>query len=202
MTVLASYVDRDAYTEAIRKGEIPRPESCPFCGSRRVWFNGFYARYAHFHNGGEVIRERIRIQRCRCPSCDKRWSLLPGFCLPRKQFGAETVEWALMESCVKGQGDLDVLRGVNMSGPSERTIRRWMRWLPALVWQVCLGKTGREPSPSCRKSVADVLSVLRDWWCKERPPDAFPLRACIHSWWESIWSLPSPLLGKYPMVAR
>ena len=202
ITVLAAYLDLEDYQAALEAGTIPRPESCPFCSHGSVWFNGFYRRYAHTQNGSKILRNKIRVRRCRCSACKKGWSLLPGFCIPHKQFGAETIEWALTESCVAGVGDLEHLRDSTNFGPSPRTVRRWIHWLPALVREQCMDLFRREKLPGSRKTAAASLSLLREWYHSQAYDDPSPLRTCLHGMWESTFRPSSPGFSQYPMLAR
>lgn len=185
IVVLVRYLDLAAYQEAVRAGTIPRPERCVACKHEKVWFAGFYERWANLQGEGEGrIREKIRVRRCRCPACAKNWSLLPGFCYPHRQYGAETIERAMKRVCVQRVRRAEDLRGPKGWGPSARTVRRWMRWVPGVVREGFLDRLGRVHLPASRATVAASMGYLDRWHAGRSHEDGSALRAFVHGVWQ------------------
>lgn len=184
IVLMTEYLDLGEYREAARRNRIARPSRCVRCGHGRVWFNGWYRRWANLQGeGASRVRERIRVRRCKCAACGGGWSLLPGLCHPHRQFGLETVAATLERCCVHRTDSLESMRGPEGLGPSERTIRRWMRWVPGLVRERILDRLPQGYLPSSRATVAAALRYAGEWREPGRVGDSVPLRALAHRAW-------------------
>jgi len=82
------------YSQEIRGGQYPEvPERCPQKGCRMpacMKKHGFYNRNILLKGYSGVIR----VRRYKCAACGKTLSILPSFCIPFLQYGAEVVIWA------------------------------------------------------------------------------------------------------------
>jgi hypothetical protein len=69
---------------------------CPFCkGRHRLRLHGWYARWVCLLIDGVLREERLRIRRLLCVEKMKTVSLLPDFCIPRRQYGVEVLGYFL-----------------------------------------------------------------------------------------------------------
>jgi hypothetical protein len=74
-------------------------------------------------------QEILRVQRGQCPRCGKTFRLLPDFLVPYKQYGAETIEKALLAYAVKKS-----YHGVaKQMGLAVMLIKHWVRWWQRVV---------------------------------------------------------------------
>jgi len=94
------------------KGNYPdAPKRCPHKGCHmpvQLKKHGFYKRYIIILKGLEGY---IRIRRYRCPVCGRTVSMLPAFCVPGFQYGAEVIVGITREACQHGN--------------IRRTVREW-----------------------------------------------------------------------------
>ena len=68
----------------------PGARECPFCRDKhRLRRHGYYRRFALLPDEQEPIR--VRVRRLLCARMGKTVSLLPDFCLPRRQHGPAIV---------------------------------------------------------------------------------------------------------------
>lgn len=85
--------------------------ACPFCATKHALsLHGFYERWALFPDPRED--RRIRVRRLRCGVAGKTVSLLPDFCLPRRQHGPEILGRFLAAYVLLGLSLLRALRSV------------------------------------------------------------------------------------------
>jgi len=63
---------------------------CPFCGS----LSRSHATFTRYYR-----QKKIKIKRYYCKECDKTWSLLPLFCLPRRKLDARMIYRVLISWC-------------------------------------------------------------------------------------------------------
>lgn len=78
----------EEYAQRGRRNRFPCIECCPSCHARaRLRKHGFYERYAV---EGETVW-RLIIQRLKCVSCNRTFSLLPDFLVPKFQSTFATI---------------------------------------------------------------------------------------------------------------
>lgn len=72
--------------------------------------HGWYARWAIVPAETAFEERRLRVRRLRCPRVGRTVSLLPDFCLPRRQYGPEAVGLLLQLFALLRQGLLGAFR--------------------------------------------------------------------------------------------
>ena len=139
----------NAYGRESRAGQYPEvPGRCPQrgCGMPACMKkHGFYSRNILLKGYVGVIR----VRRYKCAFCGKTLSMLPSFCIPFLQYGAEAVIWAVglavrttvsaaLKACLSSlpfitrrhitywlariRGNLDLIRyGINQMSPATTT---------------------------------------------------------------------------------
>lgn len=98
----------------------PRPESCPCCGSVRVWGHGFVSAYF------DEVPEAVWLRRYRCPDCGAVIRLRPRGYWSRFQASVETIRQSLSRRLGQGRWDPGLPRS------------RQRHWLKGLLRQVGL----------------------------------------------------------------
>jgi len=90
---------------------------CPFCPSKhQLRLHGHYHRIALLR--GEPAAMRVAIRRLLCPHTGKTVSLLPDFCVPRRQHGP-AILGAFLADYARGKPLLAALRTVRPDAPSH-----------------------------------------------------------------------------------
>jgi hypothetical protein len=90
---------------------------CPFCPrSHRLRHHGRYHRHALLP--GRTDSERIAVLRFLCPFVGRTVSLLPDFCLPRRQHGPEILG-LFLAAYLKGQGLFRALQSARPDAPGH-----------------------------------------------------------------------------------
>ena len=80
----------------------PEALACPFCADgHRLWLHGWYERYVILPGGAGW--RRIPVRRLCCSRSGRTVSLLPDFCVPRRQHGAAVLGAFLEEHLVAGK---------------------------------------------------------------------------------------------------
>src|SRR5260370_40754892 len=108
----------DAYADAGRAVEVPRPD-CPSCAGPVVFWSG-YRRYVRA--AGRC--RKIFVPRLRCARCGVSHALLPAFTLAWRLDTAETVGVAIAEGAGGGGG---VRPAAERAGVPATTPRGWGR---------------------------------------------------------------------------
>ena len=82
-----------AYRELEDPADVAGALDCPFCPDRHpLRRHGWYPRWAYLPQPGpRVVEHRLRVRRLLCPHTRRTVSLLPDFCLPRRQYGPEAL---------------------------------------------------------------------------------------------------------------
>ena len=115
----------EGYQATSAERKMPRPATCPNCGSgRRLRFHGYYARFVSGQSDGEAML--VNIRRYRCRDCRLTTSLLPWFCLPYRLVRGEAVSRYL-----RGDG-IDAC-DLRWQGLLSRCQARFESWLPQIV---------------------------------------------------------------------
>ena len=92
--------------------------ACPFCADgHRLHRHGEYERYALLPDPEEP--RRISVQRLLCPQVGRTVSLLPDFCLPRRQHGPAILGCFLEGLLIQGLTLLGALRRVRRDAPGH-----------------------------------------------------------------------------------
>ena len=83
---------------------------CPFCAdAHRLELHGWYERWALFPDPQQPVR--LPIRRLYCPAAGQTVSLLPDFCLPRRQHGP-AILGGFLKAVLDGADLLKALRHV------------------------------------------------------------------------------------------
>ena len=91
--------------------------SCPFCSEEhRLRLHGHYHRVALVPGGEEPCR--VPIRRLLCIHVGRTVSLLPDFCVPRRQHGP-AILGSFLAGYARGRALLKALRGVRPDAPSH-----------------------------------------------------------------------------------
>jgi hypothetical protein len=105
---------------------------CPFCTDRHALrLHGFYQRQALFPDPEGC--HRIAVRRLLCARTGKTVSLLPDFCLPRRQHGPAILGLFITAVVLKGRGLLAGLRAVRADAPGHSVAQAlWQGFLSRL----------------------------------------------------------------------
>jgi hypothetical protein len=109
-------------------GMLATPESrrCPFCpDGHRLRLHGAYLRHALFPD--PAVPARIPVLRLLCARTGRTVSLLPDFCLPRRQHGPAILGAFLVAWAVSGRPLLDALRSVRRESPGHSVAQSLLR---------------------------------------------------------------------------
>jgi hypothetical protein len=91
---------------------------CPFCGNgHALVLHGWYFRQAILP-AGEGCR-RIPVRRLRCLATGRTVSLLPAFCIPRRQHGPGVLGLFLVNLFLRGRTLMESLRLARGEAPSH-----------------------------------------------------------------------------------
>jgi len=115
------------------RGRPPRPSSCVWCGLRRVWFDGWRVVFAVVLSDGRPFRfdDGLPLQRVRCATCKRSWTLRPRFLHPCFSFQPDVVEAAVLGylSCPTATYRA-VAAGFRCSA---RSLWRWVPWVATVA---------------------------------------------------------------------
>lgn len=101
--------------------------ACPFCSDRHpLWIQGWYWRYALGPGFGEGEVLRIRVLRLLCARRGQTVSLLPEFCLPRRQHGPAILA-IFLQALVQGLSLLEALRQARVEVASHSVAQSLVR---------------------------------------------------------------------------
>jgi hypothetical protein len=142
---------------------------CPLCPDRhRLRLHGSYERCVLL--AGEEPTLRIRVQRLLCRATGRTVSLLPDFCLPRRQYAVGVLGRLLQGAILHRLGLWRALRAARSEVPghsvAQALVRGFRERLPALRAYLA-GRRPRVPEPAAglrgwRREVAPVVMGLID----------------------------------------
>jgi hypothetical protein len=169
---------------------LPGPR-CPQCGSERTRWDGHDKRHAVLTLAdGSRTRPELTLRRGECLDCEGKFDLLPGYLYPHRQFDIATIEDTITRLAEDTDAKADSFCGPDGSGPSERTVRRWVPWLEKLLTsmekkvepsdvpvEAPIAKTRRR----LKAAAAEVLARLRAHSPKE------PGRPLLQSFLAAAW---------------
>ena len=115
-----------------REGDCQRPAACIFCSGPRVWWIGFHERSASVLEGDDVVYVRsIVFRRARCASCRDSWIVRALKFVPGRHFQLDVVGVAVARYLF--DADATQRSVACWARCAERTIRRWIEWIGAVV---------------------------------------------------------------------
>ena len=151
----------DAYVEAGRKVEVPRPV-CPSCAGPLVFWSGYWR---HVRASGRC--RKMFVPRLRCGPCRVSHALLPAFVLAWRLDVAETVGTVLAEVAGGGCG---VRPAAARAGVPDTTARGWVRRFRARAAELGVvfaalavdlgGEAIRPPAEAGRFALAAVTAAF------------------------------------------
>jgi hypothetical protein len=104
----------------------PETLTCPFCpDGHRLWRHGWYERQALLPDPAPAVT--IPIRRLICPVTGRTVSLLPDFCLPRRQHGPEILGGFLEAYLLRGMILLGALRSVRAEAAGHSVAQSLLR---------------------------------------------------------------------------
>ncbi len=159
---------------------------CPFCPTRhQLRINGWYKRWVLLP--GDHVDHRIRVRRLLCRYTGHTVSLLPDFCLPRRQHGPEILARFLVGVALLGLSLLTALRSARPDAPCHSVAQSLLQGFQsrgALLIRYMTGRGSRLPpvptsvSPP-RRLVAQHFLCLQEGF--HDPEAAFIHHArCFH----------------------
>ena len=155
-----------AYLELEDPADVPGAGDCPLCPSRhRLRRHGWYERWAYLPEGQRVVAHRLRVRRLLCPCAGCTVSLLPDFCLPRRQYGPEALGLLLHLYAFVRQALLRAFRALRpqASGHSaaQHLVRGFLRRQPQLrAYSGGLFARMAPPPPGFDRVRLEVLTPL------------------------------------------
>ncbi len=94
--------------------------TCPFCKKpHRLWLHGWYSRWLILPD--PVQSEYIPVYRLLCPQTGKTVSLLPDFCIPRRQHGPVFLAHLLNALIVVGLGLMAAYKSLRKADGTHST---------------------------------------------------------------------------------
>ncbi len=170
-----------AYHEAGDRADTPGDRECPFCSDHHpLRAHGWYPRWAYLPDGERLAEHQVLVRRFLCPHVLRTVSLLPDFCLPRRQYGPEALGLLLNFFALLGLSLLMAFRRlrpeVERHSVPQHLVAGFLLRRPQLTAYVG-GLFERSPQPPSgivgrRLEVARFLVPL----CHERPSAAAALR--------------------------
>jgi len=143
--------------------EAEGARECPFCGDgHRLRLHGHYSRFALLP--GDQEPQRLPIRRLLCARTGRTVSLLPDFCLPRRQHGPAIVG-TFLSRYAEGAPLLAALRAARPDAPGHsvaQSLRRGFltRAGPIRVYLARLRAQVLEPPPSPTGRRREVAALL------------------------------------------
>jgi Domain of unknown function (DUF6431) len=170
----------DAYVEAGRGVEVPRPD-CPSCSLQMSWWSGYLRHVRH-----EGCCRRIFIRRVRCGACQVSHALLPAFLLVGRLDVVESVGAVIAEVAAGRSG---VRPAAERLAVPHTTARGWWRRFEARATRVAVAFAALAVELG-GEAVAPVIDV--GGWALE----------VITAAWEASVSIPGwAVLGAWRFVA-
>lgn len=161
--------DLCAYQALADPADLPGALGCPFCpDGHDLRRHGWYERWAVVPEGASFVEGRVRVRRLLCARARRTVSLLPDFCLPRRQYGAEAVGLLLHLFAFLRQGLLCAFRRLRPQATRhsvpQHLVRGFLERRPELtVYAGGLAHRVPDPPPELegpRLEVATLLSPL------------------------------------------
>jgi hypothetical protein len=155
----------NAYVKAPRVLVDEGSRECPFCEQKhRLRLHGHYRRRVLVEDGRSA---QIPVQRLLCVHTGKTVSLLPDFCIPRRQHGAAIVG-PFLAGYAEGKPILAALRAVRPEAPGHSVAQSLRQGFLARGGQIrtylaSLRARALEPTPSIaglRGQVSVLLGAL------------------------------------------
>ncbi len=150
----------------------PEARECPFCSDgHRLRIHGWYRRFALLPDPEPAVE--IPIRRLLCPATGRTVSLLPDFCLPRRQHGPHILGLFLAAWALDGRFLLESLRAARRDAAwhsvAQSLLRGFLRRLPPLQTYLASLRPRPIPAPKDiraeRRSVTAALLGLREGFC-------------------------------------
>lgn len=143
---------------------------CPFCATAHLlWLYGWYERWVVLPAREEP--RQIAIRRLRCRHTGQTVSLLPDFCIPRRQCGVAVLA-LFLQAYVRGAGLLESLRGVRREVSWHSSAQSLLRGFLARAHSIRTYLSQRRqrwaPVPrdirEDRRPAAELFLALTDRW--------------------------------------
>lgn len=129
-SIAVAWVEINAYVASIGPdvGRPKRPQLCPSCDARRIWFDGWRVVYAIVLCDGSVHRfeNGLPLQRVVCAECAISWTLRPAFLYPHRTFALDVVEAAVFAYLSAAAATYK--RVAERFCCSARSVWRWVGW--------------------------------------------------------------------------
>jgi hypothetical protein len=156
---------------------------CPLCSDHHpLRIHGWYWRYALLPGSPEGEAPRIRVLRLLCARLGRTVSLLPDFCLPRRQQGPAILA-LFLQALVQGLSLLQALRQTRAEVASHSVAQNLLRGFLSRRTQILVylgGLRARSPEPAISPGRDPWrLALLVDGLCEgwDDPGRAFEVRA-------------------------
>jgi hypothetical protein len=133
---------------------------CPFCGGGHVLgLHGWYFRQVILP-AGEGCR-RISVRRLRCRVTGRTVSLLPAFCIPRRQHGPGVLGLFLVHLFLRGMTLLGSLREARGEAPSHAVAQSLRDGFRRRSMRICEYLSGLDGCPVRADRLPGVVERLR-----------------------------------------
>jgi transposase-like protein len=166
----------DAYAEAGRALEVPRPD-CPSCSQPMTRWSGYLR-----HVRAQEVCRRIFVPRVRCGGCASTHALLPAFLLVGRLDVVESIGEVIVTVAAGGSGVRPVAERL---GVPHTTARGWWRRFKAGAMAVAVGfaalavELGGEALSPAKRLEAWALETIAAAW---RAAVALPGWALLGPW--------------------
>ena len=110
------------------------PAACVFCEGTKLWWNGTRVRSASVLCEGEVVHlSEVPCRRIKCGTkgCNKSWTQRPEGLTPQRHYQLDVVAEGSSRYLFSADGTLSGV--AEQMTCSRHTVRRWIRWLSAIV---------------------------------------------------------------------
>jgi hypothetical protein len=113
-------------------GRPYRPERCQLCGHGGVWFNGWrlVLIVVLMRGGATRLLRDLPLQRVKCASCRRSWTMMPAFMSRRRVFAADVNEAAGL--AYLSDPKASYRRVAALFGCSHSVVWMWVGWLAML----------------------------------------------------------------------
>ena len=132
---------------------------CPFCESGHAMIlHGWYCRQVILPAGGGCLS--IPVRRLRCRATGRTVSLLPAFCIPRRQHGPGVLGLFLVHLFLRGMTLMESLRLARGEAPSHavaQSLRDGFRRRCGRICEYLSGLGGRAPAADRPTAVVERL---------------------------------------------
>lgn len=113
---------------------VDKPCCCPFCQSRRIYWNGYRERSASVLEGDRVIYlNEVLCRRVKCANrqCKKSWTLRPPGLIPRRHYQLCVVGSAVRQFLFQPHSTLTSAAAAHQC--CRRTLGRWLHWIAGIA---------------------------------------------------------------------